>query len=341
MKPYVGLDVPQGETAVCVIDETGQTKWEGTCRSTPEAIGRILRQRAPAAVTIAMETGPLAVWHWHALRAAGLPVVCLHARHAQAALSLQLNKTDRNDAAGLAQLVRMGWYRAVEVKSLESHTLRVLLRVRAQLIATRTTLSNQIRGLLKTFGLVLAPGRGKRFEQLVEAGLPQVGPIRLVITSLLTLWQQVSQELKQFDREIDRVASTSAVCRRLMSVPGVGSITAVAYTTMVDNPARFKHSTDVGAYLGLTPRRYQSGEVDRPGPISKCGDRLVRSVLFEAAAVVLGRIKQPSALKTWGVRLVQRIGLQKARVAVARKLAVLLHHLWVTETQFCSTPGKA
>lgn len=340
MKQYVGLDVSQAETAVCVIDETGATQWNGTCRSTPDAIGRILRQRAPVAVTIAMETGPLAVWHWHALRQAGFPVVCLHARHAHAALSLQLNKTDRNDAAGLAQLVRMGWYRAVEVKSLESHSLRVLLRVRAQLIATRTTLSNQMRGLLKTFGLVLGPGRGKIFERLVEAGLPQVGPVRLVITSLLTLWRQISQELKQFDREIERVAKASAVCQRLITVPGVGPITAVAYATTIDNPARFKHSTDVGAYLGLTPRRYQSGEVDRPGPISKCGDRLVRSLLFEAAAVLLARIKQPSALKTWGVHLVQRIGLQKARVAVARKLAVLLHHLWITETRFCSTPGR-
>ncbi len=264
MKQYVGLDVSQAETAVCVIDETGETQWDGTCRSTPDAIGRILRQRAPEAVTIAMETGPLAVWHWHALRQAGFPVVCLHAH---AALSLQLNKTDRNDAAGLAQLVRMGWYRAVEVKSLESHSLRVLLRVRAQLIATRTTLSNQMRGLLKIFGLVLGPGRGKIFEHLVEAELPQVGPVRLVITSLLTLWRQISQELKQLDREIERVAKASAVCQRLMTVPGVGPITAVAYATTIDNPARFKHSTDVGAYLGLTPRRYQSGEVDRPGPI--------------------------------------------------------------------------
>jgi transposase len=341
MKQYVGLDVSQAETAICVIDETGRCCWEGTCRSTPEAIGRLLRERAPEAATIAIETGPLAVWHWHALRHAGFPVVCLHARHAQAALSLQLNKTDRNDAAGLAQLVRLGWYRAVEVKSLESHALRVVLRVRTQLIAMRTTLSNQIRGLLKTFGVVLAPGRGQRFQQLVEARLPHVSPIRLVITSLLTLWQQVGEELKQFDREIDRQARASAVCRRLMSVPGVGSITAVAYVAMVDNPARFTRSADVGAYLGLTPRRYQSGAVDRQGSISKCGDRLVRAVLFEAAAVLLSRIKTPSALRAWGLHLVARIGLQKARVAVARKLAVLLHHLWITDSSFLPAPGTA
>ncbi len=129
---------------------------------------------------------------------------------------------------------------------------------------------------------------------------PCRGPTLNKIFQLLTLWRQISQELKQFDREIERVAKASAVCQRLMTVPGVGPITAVAYATTIDHPARFKHSTDVGAYLGLTPRRYQSGEVDRPGPISKCGDRLVRSLLFEAAAVLLARIKQPSALKTWG-----------------------------------------
>jgi transposase len=202
----------------------------------------------------------------------------------------------------------------------------------------RTTLSNQIRGLLKTFGVVLTPGRGQRFQQLVEAALPNVGPIRFVISSLLTLWQQVGEELKQFDREVDRQARASAACRRLMSVPGVGSLTAVAYVAMIDNPARFTRSADVGAYLGLTPKRYQSGIVDRQGSISKCGDRLVRAVLFEAAAVLLSRIKTPSALRAWGLRLVARIGLQKARVAVARKLAVLLHHLWITESTFVAVP---
>lgn len=170
MKQYVGLDVSQAETAVCVIDETGQTRWAGTCRSTLDVIGRTLKQRTPEAATIAMERGLLAVWHWHARRDAGFPVVCLHARHAHAALSLQLNKTDRHDARGLAQLGRTGWYRAVEGKSLESHTLRLVLATRTQLVSTRTTRAKQIRGLLKTVGILLGKGTGRTFERLVTAG---------------------------------------------------------------------------------------------------------------------------------------------------------------------------
>jgi transposase len=245
MKQYVGLDVSQAPTAVCVIDETGQTNWKGTCRSTPEAIGRILRQRASQAVTVAMETGPLAVWHWHALRDAGFPVVCLPARHAHAALSLQLNKTDRNDAAGLAQLVRTGWYRAVEVKSLESHTLRLVLATRTQLVSTRTTLFNQIRGLLKTFGIVLGKGKGHIFERLVTAGVQGVDHVRLAIDSLL--WQHVTQEIKRFDREITAVTRRIPACQHVMTVPGVGPVTTLVYAATVDNPARFKQSTDPGA----------------------------------------------------------------------------------------------
>jgi transposase len=332
MKQYVGLDVSQAETAVCVIDETGQTNWKGTCRSTPEAIGRILRQRASQAVTVAMETGPLAVWHWHALRDAGFPVVCLPARHAHAALSLQLNKTDRNDAAGLAQLVRTGWYRAVEVKSLESHTLRLVLATRTQLVSTRTTLFNQIRGLLKTFGIVLGKGKGHIFERLVTAGVQGVDHVRLAIDSLL--WQHVTQEIKRFDREITAVTRRIPACQHVMTVPGVGPVTTLVYAATVDNPARFKQSTDVGAYLGLTSRRYQSGEVDRAGVVSKCGDRLTRSLLFEAAGTLLFRNKRPPALRDWGLRLVRRVGRKKACVAVARKLAVLLHRLWVSDTTF-------
>ncbi len=155
MEQYVGLDVSQKETAICVIDSAGARLWEGTCRSTPDVIAGVLTKRAPTATRVGMETGPLAVWHWHALKQFGVPLVCLHARQAKAALSLQANKTDRNDAHGLAQIVRTGWYRAVEMKSLDSHELRAVLQARQRLVGMRTTLYNQVRGLLKTFGVVL------------------------------------------------------------------------------------------------------------------------------------------------------------------------------------------
>ena len=334
MEQYVGLDVSQKETAICVIDAEGKRVWQGTCRSTPEAMAEVVRTKAPLTVKVAMETGPLAVWHWHGLKAAGVPIVCIHARHAKAALSMQINKTDSNDAFGLAQIVRTGWYRPVDVKSMDSHRLRLLVAARTRVVSMRTGLYNQIRGLLKTFGVVLAPGKGSGFEQLVFRGIPDDHFVRVVIESQLSTWRHLSTELKKLNREIERAARAIPVCRRLMTVPGVGPLTAVAYTTTVDEPSRFRRSKDLGPYLGLTPRKYQSGEVDRTGSISKCGDRTTRSLLFEAAGVLLFRNRHASALKKWGLNLSRRAGARKARVAVARKLAVLLHRLWTNGRVF-------
>jgi transposase len=338
MDQYVGLDVSLKETAVCVIDAAGTRVWQGVCRSSPEALAKVVRARAPHATRIALETGPLAVWHWHELRKAGLPVVCLHARHAQAALSLQINKTDANDAYGLAQIVRAGWYREVDLKSMDSYRLRLLLAARNRLVTIRTSLYNQIRGLLKTSGVVLPAGKGGRFERSVLGQLPTDEAVRLVIESLLNTWRSLTAELKKFDLAIERTARANPVCRRLMTVPGVGPVTAVAYVATIDDPMRFRHSKDVGAYLGLTPRRYQSGDVDRAGRISKSGDTMLRSLLFEAAHILLTRLRQPSTIRAWGVRLIQRVGPRKAKVAVARKLAVIMHRLWVENTVFSPAP---
>jgi transposase len=334
MEQYVGLDVSQKESTVCVIDGDGKRVWQGSCLSTPDAMAEVVRKKAPQAIKVAMETGPLAVWHWHELKAAGVPIVCIHARHAKAALSMQINKTDANDAFGLAQIVRTGWYRPVDMKSMESHKLRLLVAARARLVSMRTGLYSQIRGLLKTFGVVLGPGKGGSFEQLVLRGVPNDRYVKLVIESLLSTWRHLTTELKKFNREIERAARAIPACRRLMTVPGVGSLTSVAYATTVDDPRRFRRSKDLGPYLGLTPRKYQSGEVDRTGSISKCGDRMTRSLLFEAAGVLLFRNRQTSALRDWGLKLSRRAGTRKARVAVARKLAVLLHRLWMNECVF-------
>ena len=336
MEQYVGLDVSQKETAICVVDGEGKRVWQGACGSTPEAIAELVRKRAPQAVKVAMETGPLAVWHWHELKAAGLPVVCIHARHAKAALSMQINKTDANDAFGLAQIVRTGWYRPVDMKSMESHKLRLLLVGRARLVSMRTALYSQIRGLLKTFGVVLIAGKGGSFERLVLRGTPRDHHVEVVIESLLSTWRYLGTEVKKLNREVERAARTNPACRRLMTVPGVGSLTSVAYASTVDEPHRFRRAKDLGPYLGLTPRKYQSGEVDHTGSISKCGDRMTRSLLFDAATVLLFRNKQSSALKNWGLKLARRAGTRKARVAVARKLAVLLHRLWTDQCVFAA-----
>jgi transposase len=335
MEQFVGLDVSQKTTHVCVIDSEGKIGWQGQCASTPEAIAETIKAKAPQVIRIGLESGPLSTWHWHALNSMDLPVVCLDARHAQATLSLQVNKTDKNDAQGLAQIVRMGWYREVGVKSMDSHTVRALIGVRAQLVGMRTNVKNQIRGVLKTFGVVLDKGSGRAFEQRVEEAIAREGGmLGGTLRALLAVLHNLDQQLRKLDRQAIAFGKRNAACRHLMTVPGVGTLTAIAFVTAVDDPARFGKSRSVGAYLGLTPRRYQSGEKDVVGRISRCGDPLVRSYLYEAANALLTRVGRWSALKSWGVRLAKRAGMKKAKVAVARKLAVILHRMWITGEEF-------
>jgi transposase len=342
---YVGLDVSMAKTAVCVVDAEGRRLWSGACASTPEALMATLRARAPNAARIGLETGPLAVWHWYALADAGFPVVCLHARHAKAALELQLNKTDPNDAHGLAQIVRTGWFRPVTLKSRESYRWRLLLAARARLVGTRTMLYNQIRGLVKTFGVVLPAGKGGHFAAAVAAALdgPLAGEatVRLVLASQLALWHTVDDLATRYARELERVARADPVCRRLQTVPGVGPLTAVTYRAAVDDPGRFGSSADVAAYLGLTPARYQSGAVDRKGGITKSGDVLARAMLYEAANALLTRKRRPTALQAWGRALAARAGHKKAVVALARKLAVVLFRVWRDGTVFNNAAAQA
>ena len=282
MDHYVGLDVSLEQTSVCVVDGDGKTLWQGKCASSPEALAATIRARAPAAVRIGLESGPLSSWHWHELRKLGLPVVCLDARHAKAALALQLNKTDRNDARGLAQIVRTGDRAHVD-------------RVRA-----------------------------------LVAG----GPLEQVAEALLAAWEAIGSQVAALSRRLVAMARQDQAVRRLMTAPGVGTLVALAYASVIDDPERFHRSSSVGAYLGLTPRRHQSGEEDYAGHISRCGDRLLRSYLFEAAGVVLHRVSKWSALKAWGTRLAKRIGTKKATVAVARKLSVILHRMLRDGSEF-------
>lgn len=331
---YVGLDVSLETTSICVIDHSGAVVWRGKCATEPDAIYQIVRTRAPALVRVGLETGQLSNWLTLGLRRRGLPVVCLDARHAKAALSLQVNKTDANDALGLAQVVRTGWFREVAIKSMDAQTLRLLLMARAQLVSQRQAIANNIRGLLKTFGHIVARGSNGRFPARVREAIGDNAVLSAITDPLLAAWQAIRDQLAILDRQVVLRGKIDADARRLMSVPGVGVIVALAYTAVIDDPARFKRSSSVGAYLGLTPRRYQSGEVDKAGRISKCGDGLLRSYLFEAANVLLSRHTKPSKLKAWGLALAARIGMRRAKVAVARKLAVIMHHVWKEKRDF-------
>ena len=334
MEQYVGLDVSLKETSICVMDEAGGIVFTGKTASTPEAIERVVRKRATAVKRVVLESGPLSTWHWHGLKGRGVPVVCLDARQAKAALSCHINKTDDNDAEGLAQLARTGWYREVRVKSMRSHHDRSLLAARAQLVKTKRDIENQVRGLLKTFGLLIGKVGVAGFEARVRDLLKPAPALGDVIEPLLAVRAAVRRELDALTKRVMVLARESRACRILVRCPGIGPVTALAYASAIDDPARFAKSSSAGAYLGLTSRRYQSGEIDRAGGISKCGDAMVRSLLYQAAHVLLTRVTRWSPLKAWGMRLRKRIGAKKAKVAVARKMAVILHRMWMDETDF-------
>jgi transposase len=302
--------------------------------SEPSAIAEFIKAKAGSAKRIGLETSPTTTRLWHELRALGLPVICIDARHAKAALSLQINKSDRNDAFGVARIMQAGWYKQVQVKSLSCHEVRAVLNARAQLVKIKRDLENQIRGLLKNLGLVIGKAGGTVFRRRVEELLGRHGLLWEAVRPLLEVREMVRREIAALYRKLLSLARNDVDSRRSMTVPGIGPITALAYQAAIDEPARFKRSRSVGAYVGLTPRRYASGEVDWSGRISRCGDRMLRTYLFEAAGVLLTRVPHWCKLKAWGYRLWKRIGFKKAKVAVARKLAVILHGMWRDGTDF-------
>jgi len=265
----------------------------------------------------------------------------MDARHAHAALSVRPVKSDRSDARGLAEMVRMGWYREVQIKSLAAHERRALLAARHRLVLIRLELDAQIRGMLKPFGLIVGPGNSdafiRRAEELAQ-GHPVLAPL---LACLADVRRHVVIQISKLDREIGRIVRTDTTLRRFLTVPGVGPVTALAFLSTIDDPSRFRRARDVGPYLGLTPKRYQSGEMDRQGRISKCGDTFTRTCLYEAANVLLTKVQRWSPLKAWGVRVAKRVGAHKARVALARKLAVILRCIWVDGTQFWWTKETA
>ena len=340
MPHYAALDVSNDETAIHVLDESGRTVWRGKRPSDPEALATALRRHAPELVRVGLETGFLTPWLDHSLKERGVPVVCLEARHARAATALQRNKTDANDAETLAQLVRTGWYREARVKSFAAHAMRHLVGARAQLIGVSVDLSNQIRSTLKTFGLMAGKGAGRAFASRVRELLDGRPTLAAIIDPLLAAWQAVRAQIAVLDRRLISLAKGDPTCRLLMTCPGIGVIVATSFAAAIGAPKHFRHSRSVGAYLGLTPSRYQSGAIDRTGGISRRGDRLMRTYLFEAAASLLTRVRQDSALRAWGRDLAKRMGFKHAAVAVARKLAVVMHAMWRSNLPFQPWPGQ-
>ena len=338
MEEYIGLDVSMKETAIS-IRRDGKRIWRGKCASDPAVIADLLRKHAPSAKRVIFETGPLSVWFYHALCAEGLPAICIDARHAKAALDMAANKTDANDADGLAHLAEVGFYREVRVKGFDSMLTRTLVSARTRLVRITTELSNQIRGLMKTFGLVVPAGKGSKFDEHVRALLDDQKDLAAIVLPVLEAWRSMRLRAAELGRQLIADARKSEACQLLMSIPGVGTVTAICFTAAVEDPNNFKKSRSVGAWLGLTTRRYQSGQVDYDGHISRRGDRHVRSLLYEAATVILTRSSAESGLRTWGLALKERLGFKRAAVAVARKLAVTMHAMLRSGEMFDRTAG--
>lgn len=332
---YAALDVSLRSVAICIIDEAGKVRLERSVPSDVPDIVRCFNEFDQPIHQVGLEAGTLTQHLTYGLTEAGFDVVCMEARQVNAALSAMRNKTDKNDARGIAQLLRSGWYSRVHVKSVESHYTRALLTSRKVMQRKCLDLENEIRGLLKVFGVKLPIRlRGGAFEEAVRGTIENDPALSHALLPMLEARQMLLETFLELDRRVRRSANQDAITTRFMSVPGVGYVTALSFKAAVDDPTRFKSSRTVGAHFGLTPRRFQSGEKDNPGRISHAGDADVRATLYAAANAMLMRSIAWSSLKAWGVRLMKTKGRRRAIVAVARKIAVLLHRMWIDGTEF-------
>ncbi len=337
MGMFAALDVSQEETAICVVDRHGAIMAETKVPSCPDAIADWLAERTEDLERVGMETGPLAVWFWNALMERQVPIVCIDARHANGVLKMMPNKTDRHDARGLAQIVRTGWFKAVQIKSHDAYVNRAMLTARDALVGMRVRLENEIRGLLKTFGIMFGKRVGgfkRRAEEIVEGELAVAPELVPVFQALMQARRDILARIAALDSRIRAVARRHATVRLLMTAPGVGPITAMAVVAAFDDASRFRRSSSAGGYLGLTPRRYESGEISRNGRVSKRGDAFTRKCLFEAANAIYCRNLGGPRLRDWAKAIAERTGPRKAKVALARKLAVTLHAMWRSNMPF-------
>ena len=338
MNHYAGIDVSLEQSSICVVDASGKIVREGKVTSEPEALigcfGSLGLER------IGLEAGPLSQWLYAAMREAGLAVELLETRHVSKALETMPVKSDRNDARGIAQLMRLGWFRPVHCKSVAAQEMRALLTARKLLQSKLFDVEMSLRGILRGFGLKVGPTTPNRFAKRIGELVAGHATLQIVAEALLAAHAVLLREFNGFEKRVRTMARDDARARLLMSAPGVGAIVALTYVSAVDDPARFKSSKGVGAHFGLTPKKHQSGETDVTLGISKIGDMSVRTALYEAAHIILTRPVKGSWLKSWAAKLARRAGMKKAKVALARRLAVILHRMWVDGTRFAFAMPK-
>jgi len=333
---YAGIDTSLEASSICVVDADGKIVREANVLSEPEALIDWFGGLGLDVVRIGLEAGPLSQWLYAALKQAGLPVELLETRHVRDAFKAMPVKTDRNDARRIAQLMRLGWFRPVHCKSMPAQEVRALLTARKLVQSKLIDIEMSLRGVLRGFGLKVGPTSPTRFAIRIEELVVGHATLEIIGKALLAVHEALLRELKGFERRVRAMARDDQRVRLLMSAPGVGAIVGLTYVAAIDDPGRFKSSKHVGPHFGLTPKKYQSGEKDVTGRISKIGDASVRAALYEAANIILTRPVKGGGLKSWAMKLARRAGMKKAKVALARKLAVILHRMWVDGTPFAA-----
>jgi len=334
MEHYAGIDVSLELSSVCVVDAKGKIVKEAKVASEPDALVSVFDGLGFPVQRIGLEAGPLSQWLHAGLARAGFETVLLETRHVKAALSAMTVKTDRKDARGLAQLLRMGWFRPVHAKSIGSQEMRALLVARKQLLGKLIDVELSIRGILRGFGLKVGQVTRKEFEVRIWELVAGQATLERIAGAMLSARATLKAEYEKLHKAVLAIVREDAVCRKLMTVPGVGPLVAVTFKSAVDDPRRITKSKAVGALFGLTPKKYQSGEKDITGGITRAGDGMVRTALYEAANVLLSRTTRFSKLKRWGMDVAKRRGSKRAKVALARKIGVILHRMWVDGTTY-------
>ena len=342
MEHYAGIDVSLECSSVCVVDGSGKIIRETKVASEPAALIGWLGSLGFGLGRIGLEAGPLSQWLYMAMKQAGLAVELLETRHVRDAFKAMPVKSDRNDARGIAQLMRLGWFRPVHCKSMAAQEVRAILTARKLVQSKLIDIENSLRGILRGFGLKVGKTTRTNFAGRIRELVKGHPNLKTVGEALLSVRAVLLGEFNAFEKRVRAMSHLNANARLLMSTPGVGQIVSLTYVSAIDDPARFRSSKRAGPLFGLTPKKYQSGETDRSGRISKIGDTSVRAALYEAAHIILTKpIKGCSRLKSWAMRIARRAGMNKAKVALARKLAVILHRMLVTATPFNDAAAAA
>lgn len=340
MNMFIGLDVSLASTAICVLDAHGKAVRETTVASEPETLAGFLRGLSGSVIAVGLEAGPLSQWLHKHLTEAGFEIVLMETRQVKGALKAMPIKTDRRDAFGIARLLQMGWFRPVHCKSVSAQEMRAVLTARKSIQQACINLELSIRGVLRNFGLKMGAVAKGSFEARVRELTDGNPMLEAAADPILRVRAVLRSELAGLEKLTRDHARADPVCRLLMTMPGVGAIVALTVKSAIDDPDRFRSSKDVGPWVGLTPRREQSGERDIIGQITRAGDVALRTAFYRAATVMLNH-GRPNWLSAWALRVAQRRGKKRATVALARRIGVVLHRMWRDGNEFRFTRAAA